>query len=251
MGKNRLSIIFAIIAVICIFSIAAVAEQCKAQAEEEVVVEGAAVEGQDEEIGSLHNVLNKANNAIVSITWQGEAEDSNGNSNSFEAYTNGIIYSKDGYIITSNVSGNIEKITVNLLKKTQFSGDLVGIDKNNNISVIKIDAQNMERLDFITAEDINVGEAVVSVCKTSTGIMKFSQGSITATGQDINMTQDAPPLVDLIKTDIELPQDAVGGFLFNINSEVIGINAVTDKSGDSFYISSSIATSIADKIIGN
>jgi len=108
--------------------------------EEEITIES----GKYEEIDKLSSVLQKASKAIVSITWKGEAEDIYGNSHSAEAINTGIVYSKDGYIITSFTTlGKIEKITVTIPDGTEFSGDLVGMDENTTISVIKIDAQNL------------------------------------------------------------------------------------------------------------
>jgi len=219
--------------------------------EEEITIES----DEYEEIDKLSSVLQKASKAIVSITWKGEAEDISGNSYSAEVINTGIVYSKDGYIITSFTTlGKIGKITVTIPDGTEFSGDLVGMDKNTTISVIKIDAQNLESLDFITTEDVNVGEAVISISKNPTGEMNFSQGFVTAVGQYMNMPKDALPFLDLIKTDIEVEHGFAGGFLVNMDGEVIGINAVMIQSGDgnkflSLAIPSSIATNIADQII--
>lgn len=210
-----------------------------------------------EEIDKLSNVLQRASQATVWLTFKlGEVEDIDGNSvNNVEAVTTGVIYSKDGYIITSfTTSGDIEKITVILPDGTQLPGDLVGGDKNTTIAVIKINAQNLESLEFSTTEDVNVGEAVISISKIFGREMDFSQGFVTATGQSMTMSQDAFPLVDLIKTDIEVEANAGGGFLINMQGAVIGINSVMVQSENSerflsLTIPSSIATNTADQII--
>jgi len=209
-----------------------------------------------EEIESLSNILQKASQATVGLTFKlDKAEDESGSS-FVEAVTTGIIYSKDGYIITSfTISEDIEKITVTLPDGTQLPGDLVGVDKNTTIAVIKINAQNLESLEFGTNEDVNVGEAVISINKPFGGEMDFSQGFVTATDQNITMSQDAFPLVDLIKTDIEVETIAGGGgFLVNMQGIVIGINSFMVPSGNSekflsLTLPSSIATNIADQII--
>jgi S1-C subfamily serine protease len=264
MSKKIPKIISIVIAILFLFSMSScnvketkiveeVAEESKEEVKEEIEEseEEITIEPEEyEEIDKLSNVLQKGSKALVGIAWTVETEDISGNSVGAEALNTGMIYSDDGYILTNNIGfENIKEIIVTLLDGTKLPGDLLGVDNNTGVSVIKTDAQNLESLDFIIAEDINVGEAVISISKTPTGETNFSQGFVTATGQDMNMSQDSPSLVDLIKTDIEVEKGAVGGFLVNMDGEVIGINIVMTQSGDRFYIPSSIATNIADQII--
>lgn len=228
----------------------------EAEGETTVLEEEPLVESEEcEEIDSLSNILQKASQAIVWLTFKLDKAEDESDSSFVEDGNTGVIYSKDGYIITSfTTSEDIEKITVTLPDGTQLPGDLVGGDKNTTIAVIKINTQNMESLEFSTNEDVNVGEAVISISKPFGREMDFSQGFVTATGQSITMSPDTLPLVDLIKTDIEGKLGAGGGFLVNMEGSLIGINAIMVRSGDSekflsLAIPSSIATNIADQII--
>jgi S1-C subfamily serine protease len=263
MSKKISKIISIVIAILFLFSMSScnvketkiveeVAEEPKEKVKEEIeeLEEEITIEPEEyEEIDKLSNVLQDASQSIVLVEIELNEIDNKSNTPNIAVIT-GIIYSDDGYILTSNISfEDIKEITVTLSDGTKLPGDLLGIDNNTGVSVIKIDAQNLESLDFNKTEDINVGEAIISISKTPTGETNFSQGFVTATGQDMYISQDSPSIVDLIKTDIEVEKGALGGFLVNMDGEVIGINVVITQSGDRFYIPSSIATNIADQII--
>lgn len=217
--------------------------------EEEIVIEPE----EYEEIDKLSNVLQKASQAIVLVRFLFEETDE-ASGMSMGSLSTGTIYTEDGYIITSDRGlGNIKEISVTLPDGTQLPGDLVGEDKNTTIVIIKIDAQNLESLDFTTFEDIKVGEAVLSISKPFGGALDFPQGFVTATGVFITFSPDTLPFVDLIQTDIEAKPGFAGGVLVNMNGSVIGINSLGMGAGGGksllFATPSSIATNIANQII--
>ncbi|MBL7031608.1 MAG: trypsin-like peptidase domain-containing protein, partial [Nitrospira sp.] len=60
----------------------------------------------------------------------------------------GVIISSDGYILTNNhVIKNADKIMVRLADKREFIGKLVGADPKTDLSVIKIDAEDLSSIE--------------------------------------------------------------------------------------------------------
>ena len=63
---------------------------------------------------------------------------------SMVAMGSGVIITPDGYILTNaHVVKDMEKISVSLTDKRNFTAKLVGIDPESDIAVIKIDAKNL------------------------------------------------------------------------------------------------------------
>jgi len=210
-----------------------------------------------EEVDKFSNILQKASPSVVNIVIEFEnEEDVSGEKVVFGGvFMSGIIYTSDGYIITNTTNlKNIIEIKVTAEDGTQFSGNLVGEDRNTNIAVIKIDTQNLEVPNFAPEKELKVGEAVVTISRPTGKVIDFSQGFIKAT--EINMTvyPDTLPLVDLIQTDIEGKMGTAGSALVSMGGSVIGINSLMMPSaeGEKFYLLATpieIAINIAEQII--
>ena len=75
----------------------------------------------------------------------------------------GVILSKDGYIITNNhVIDRAETIEVVHQKRT-YAAKLVGTDKNTDIAVLKIEAQNLPEIKVGNSRNLKIGEWVLAV----------------------------------------------------------------------------------------
>lgn len=72
----------------------------------------------------------------------------------------GVIISKDGYIITNNhVIDRAETIEVVHQKRT-YKAKLVGTDKNTDIAVLKIEAENLPEIKRGSSRNLQIGEWV-------------------------------------------------------------------------------------------
>ena len=203
------------------------------------------------EIDKISLVLQKVSPSVVNIEFEFDSKDgSNG-----VGLLSGTIFTNDGYIITVNPNvEKLKKITVTLQDGTQLPGDLIGEDRNTNIAVIKIDAQNPESPVLTSAEDVKVGEIVLSMSRPFGKELNFSQGFVLGTGINITISPDTPTLVDLIKTDTEGKPGTAGGPLVTMEGSIIGINSLMMPSADSEKFSilampSDIALNIANQII--
>ena len=220
-----------------------------AEGETTVLEEERPVESEeDEEIDKLSLVLQKVGPSVVNIEFEVKSEDG-----SFgKLLSSGTIFTNDGYIISASpIVENLKKITVTLQDGTQVLGVLVGMDKNTNIAVIKIDAQNLEISTFV-AEDVKVGEPVLIIGRPLGEELDFSQGFVLATGTNRTISPDNPPLVGLIETKVK--SGVGGGSLVNMKSQIIGIIIVIQPLPGSdelstFATPSDIVVNIANQII--
>lgn len=173
----------------------------------------------------------------------------------------GFIISEDGYMLTNyHVIESSSTITVTLYDGTAYEAELVGYDKNNDVAVLKVDAEGLTPVVLGDSDNINVGDSVVAI-GNPLGELTFSltAGAISALDREVTMSSGTT--MDLIQTDCAINSGNSGGALFNLYGEVIGItNAKYSGSGSSseasidnigFAIPINTVRSIVESIIEN
>ena len=148
----------------------------------------------------------------------------------------GFIFSEDGYVATNyHVVEGATKITVITYDEQEYTAKLVGHDQANDVAVLKVEAQGLQKVDLGSSDDLIVGDQVVAIghplgSETATltvGYVSAKDQSITTDGSIINMLQ----------TDAAINSGNSGGPLFNMKGEVVGITTAkysgTTNSGAS------------------
>ncbi len=204
---------------------------------------------------AISQLAQKVMPSIVNIRVKVMQEDYFGNQQEQEGVGSGVIYSSDGYIITNNhVAGNAREMFVTLSDGTEYPAKLIGADKNTDIAVIKIEAQNLKSAIFASIENVKVGEIAIAL-GSPFGLQKsVTMGVISALGREIAVSADTLPMVDLIQTDATINPGNSGGPLVNSEGQVIGINTMIystsgSSAGVGFSIPTDTATNIASQII--
>ncbi len=150
----------------------------------------------------------------------------------------GIIVSENGYIVTNeHVSGSkYSNCYVTLENGKEYVANVVWADTDLDLSIIKINANNLPYVIFGDSDKIRVGEKVYAIGnpigfefrRTVTG------GIISATDRTIKIEEDdkVSYMEDLIQTDATINPGNSGGPLIKPNGEVIGINSVKIESAE-------------------
>jgi serine protease Do len=168
----------------------------------------------------------------------------------------GIIISPDGYIVTNNhvVDGSM-KINVTLDDRRVFPAKLVGVDKLNDLAVIKIDAKNLPSIAWGDSNSLHPGQTVLAF-GSPFGYFQFSvtRGIISALNRPNPYSDDPRKPGDFIQTDAAINPGNSGGPLVNAHGELIGINTfiITGNgsfAGAGFAIPSQIVRNSAESII--
>lgn len=153
----------------------------------------------------------------------------------------GVIMSADGYIITNNhvvVDENTgvqqDKITVYMSDGTSFPAEVIGLDEQTDLAVLKIGpaGTTLTPAEFGDSNSLQVGEEVYAIgspggldlANTITG------GHISALNRDITIDDR---VMSLIQTDAAINPGNSGGALINKYGQVIGITSA--KLGISYY----------------
>ena len=170
----------------------------------------------------------------------------------------GVIISPDGYIVTNDhVVDGATEMRVTLNDRRVYTAKLVGVDKLNDVAVIKIDAHNLPSLSWGDSTKLRPGETVLAF-GSPFGYFQFSvtRGIVSALDRP-NPYRDNPRSPgDFIQTDAAINPGNSGGPLVNAHGQVIGINTfIISNSGSfagaGFAIPSQIAEASAESIIKN
>ena len=162
----------------------------------------------------------------------------------------GVIFSDDGYIVTNLhiLSGN--NINVRLNNGKNYSANIIGIDNNTDIAVLKIITDDkLNSIEIADSQNIKVGDRVLAIGNPYGIGISVSNGIISATGRDYGN-----PYLQLIQTDAAINPGNSGGALINENGNLVGINSkIFSKTGAyqgiGFAIPSNLVVQIVSELI--
>ena len=135
----------------------------------------------------------------------------------------GFIITSDGYIVTNyHVIEDADRVSVTLYDDSVYDAQIIGYDENNDIAVIKIEAENLTPVTLGDSDSASVGSDVVAI-GNPLGELTFTltKGIISALDREVEMSNGI--VMDLIQTDCAINSGNSGGALFNMQGEVIGI----------------------------
>ncbi len=143
----------------------------------------------------------------------------------------GFLISADGYILTNDhVAGNAKTITVTMTNKEKYPAELVGTDLLSDISLLKINGQNLPFIPLGNSDDVLIGEWVIALGNPF-GLFEISDkptvtvGVVSATGMNLQANGERY-YRNMIQTDAAINSGNSGGPLVNTLGEAIGVNAV-------------------------
>ena len=176
----------------------------------------------------------------------------------------GFIFRKDGHILTNeHVIRDATTITVQLLDESEFDAKLVGVDRNTDIAVLKIDAkEELPALPLANSEEVQVGQFAIAIGNPFRLNYTVTTGIVSGKGRSFLPDRGIIRYQDFIQTDAWINTGNSGGPLLNIHGEVIGINSLIRRAdntpatgavraGAGFAISSNLVEKIGTQLIEN
>nr|MDK2851061.1 serine protease Do [Candidatus Cloacimonadota bacterium] len=176
----------------------------------------------------------------------------------------GFIYefnpaSREAFIMTNNhvaERGQDGTITVTMADKKIYSAEVVGLDPDTDVAVIKIKVDEDEKVTVAPLGDsstLEIGEWAIAIGNPfAEGLDRtVTLGVISALGRyGIIQGNNSPLYQDFIQTDAAINPGNSGGPLLNINGEVIGINtAIASTSGGNIGIGFAIPINLAKRVV--
>jgi len=169
-----------------------------------------------------------------------------------EEYTNrslgsGFIISSDGYILTNDhVIKDADEIVVRLNNRQEFEAKLVGSDPRSDVALLKIDAKDLPTVKIGRSADLKVGQWVLAIGSPFDFDHSVTAGIVSALGRNLPNENYVP----FIQTDVAINPGNSGGPLFNMDSEVVGINSqIYSRTGGFMGLSFTIPIDLAMEVV--
>jgi serine protease Do len=162
----------------------------------------------------------------------------------------GFIISEDGYILTAaHVIANAEEVYVTLGDRRELLAKLIGFDKLSDVALLKIEDGHLRPVKIGNSSRLEVGQWVLAIGTPFGFEYSATQGIISALGRSLPTETYVP----FIQTDVAVNPGSSGGPLFNLEGEVVGINAQIYSGtggymGLSFAIPINVATDVAQQL---
>jgi S1-C subfamily serine protease len=175
----------------------------------------------------------------------------NNNRNYANNIGSGVVFSKDGYIVTNfHIISGSKFIKIKLNDGQELDANIIGSDANADIAVLKIQSnEELKPINISDSNDLKIGDKVLAIGNPYGIGISVSSGIISATGRDYGN-----PYLELIQTDAAINPGNSGGALINENGNLIGINTkIFSRTGGfqglGFAIPSNNIVQIASELI--
>jgi len=170
----------------------------------------------------------------------------------------GFIITDDGYILTNfHVIEDAYKagLDVNVMTHdgTRYPAQIVGVEADNDVAVLKIDANGLNAATLGNSDSLRVGDTIYAV-GNPLGELEFSMTTGHVSAKDRSISTDSKGTeITMFQIDAAVNSGNSGGPVYNARGEVVGIVTAKYKSsgveGIGFAIPISDAVSIAQDLL--
>lgn len=159
-----------------------------------------------------------------------------------------IVDAEQGFVLTNNhVIDGADDIAVRLEDGREMSAEFVGSDRDTDLAVIRVDADDLAELPLDESEDLRVGDFVVAVGNPFGLGQTVTSGIVSALGRSGLRGLEYQ---NFIQTDASINPGNSGGALINLRGELVGINtAIFTPSGGNVGIGFAIPVSTASHVM--
>ena len=150
----------------------------------------------------------------------------------------GFVISSDGLIVSNNhvVSDTSLKYTVMFSDGTEYDATVLGMDKFDDVALLKISAQNLPTVKLGDSDALETGQSVFAIGNSLGRYQNtVTRGVVSGLGRSVESPTDAgsgPRMQQLIQTDAAINPGNSGGPLINMAGEVVGMNTLIDTQGE-------------------
>ena len=196
----------------------------------------------------------------VGITTEVTTTNWFGQTSSSAVSGSGFVVTTDGYIVTNYhvIEAAYQrnyKVSVMFYDGKTYDATIVGVEEENDVAVLRIDATGLTPVVVGDSESIHVGEEVYAI-GNPLGELAFTMttGHVSALDRKIT-TNESPSAINMFQFDAAVNSGNSGGPLYNAEGKVIGIVTAkyssTGVEGLSFAIPINDAIDIANDLITN
>lgn len=169
----------------------------------------------------------------------------------------GVVFRKDGYILTNNhvINGlrrTANEIAVVFSDGNSYPAQVVGVDSQTDLAMIKVERQGLAEPTWGNSDQTQAGQTAIAIGNPFEESLKntVTVGVVSATGRTIKVN-DNLQLRNMIQTDASINLGSSGGPLLDSSGAIIGINTLiaSHSQGIGFSIPSNTARSVGLQLI--
>ncbi len=147
----------------------------------------------------------------------------------------GFIIDTEGHILTNNhVVDRASSVKVVLSDGTELQGKVIGVDRNNDVALLQVDASRVPAMSYLVLADsskVKPGQMALALGSPFGLQGSITIGIISGTGRSIP-NSNSRNIMDIIQTDAAINPGNSGGPLLNSQGEVIGINTAIEATAN-------------------
>jgi len=169
-----------------------------------------------------------------------------------EGTGSGSIIDQKGYVLTNyHVIKDANELSVTLADGSNYRGDIIGVDPENDLAVIKFDPQSrrLSTIAFGSSANLRVGQKVLAIGNPFALDRTLTTGIVSGLGRPVR-TDMGLLIKEMIQTDASINPGNSGGPLLNSKGEMIGINTmIYSPSGGSVGIGFAVPVDTARRVV--
>ena len=138
------------------------------------------------------------------------------------SFGSGFILSSDGFIMTNyHVIKDSDTITATLSDRSVLEAKLIGFDERSDLALLKVERKKLPIVSMGKSDKLKVGEWVLAIGSPFGFDHTVTAGIVSGKQRSLPNENYVP----YIQTDVAINPGNSGGPLFNLNGEVVGVNA--------------------------
>ncbi len=200
----------------------------------------------------LEAVYQKASKSVVFVENLTEYDvDKSSSQLLTESQGSGFVWDADGHIVTNDhVVRGADAIQVTFSDGVVLTADLVGMDPDSDIAVIRIDPElaTLVPVEQGDISEVRAGQRAIAIGNPFGYVGTLTSGIVSAIGRSIPaITGFSIPLS--IQTDAAINPGNSGGPLLNDRGQVIGVNSqIRSESGSNSGVGFAIPINIVQRV---
>jgi serine protease DegQ len=168
-----------------------------------------------------------------------------------------IIDAVNGYVLTNHhVIENADDVSVTLADGRTLKAEFLGSDRDTDVALIRIRADNLTAVPLADSGALNVGDFVVAIGNPFGLSQTVTSGIVSAVGRS---GIRGLGLQNFIQTDASINPGNSGGALVNLQGQLVGINtaslnpqgSMAGNIGLGLAIPSNLARDVVDQLLKN
>lgn len=164
----------------------------------------------------------------------------------------GFVWDREGHIVTNfHVIGGGREFAVTLADQTTWEAEVVGVARDKDLAVLKIDAprEKLRPLEPGESHSLVVGQTVLAVGNPFGLDHTLTVGVVSALGRELE-APNGRSIRDVIQTDAAINPGNSGGPLLDSRGRLVGVNsAIYSPSGASAGIGFAVPVDTVRRLI--